>query len=186
MHRQALALLLVCRAVTAGDRRRMAECGTRAFVTRGRVPLGSWQALLPSCGVQGGGRARGGRQGEGTLQPPCPPSSDVSAGECQSGESTLLCHPWNLIISDRLLRRAADRARVSETLKCWEVADIPLHSGLCRCTEGMGVCSFSFRITLLVRLSPFHRTTSFLEKVCAGELCGIVQWGQQLPINARF
>lgn len=61
-----------------------------AFVTRGPVPLSSWQALLPSCGVQGGGRVRGGQQGEGTLQPMCPPSLDASAGECQ---------PWRIYVT---------------------------------------------------------------------------------------
>lgn len=132
MHRQALALLLVCRAVTAGARRRMAECGT------GHLSLGALCLSVPGklcCPAvvcrEGGGYGEGSR--ERVLCSLCAHRVWMHQQESANlGESTLLCHLWNLITSDCLLRRATDWAWVGETLKCWEVVDVPLHSGLCR------------------------------------------------------
>lgn len=77
------------------------------------------------------------------------------------------------LISYCLLRRAADWARVGETPKCWEVVDVPLHSDVFVDAQREWE-SLAFPLASLC-LQDFHRRTSFLEKVCAGELCVIVQ-----------
>lgn len=90
----------------------MAECGTRAFVTRGRVPLGSWQALLRSCGVRVGGEGAGRAAGRGYPAAYAPTEFGRLSWRVPTLGNLRYLAIWNLIISDCLLQTGHGSARL--------------------------------------------------------------------------
>lgn len=177
-------------AVTVGGRWSMTVCGIRAFVTQGCVSLSSWQALLPSCNVQGVGRVLEGWQGEGTTAA-CPPNSwHVSRRVPDPAlyRHRVICYFVTCGIVNCFLcffKKAAYPALDGRIIKCWEGSTCSALYLDCFIDSWRERKPIANPLTSLCS-QVSHLTTSYMGKVCADGLCFVVQLWQPLPINARF